>query len=416
VRFRALKKINNSWLVVMCGASSPTATSCSEQQEANENTMAATAEMVTRMTVPITCRPAQAIQSRLKAISTMPGWAAFLPTEVQTSLEGQLAVRRPYEETMFIGVSLSESQGCYGPAVAARGEDGGMGPQSAHRAGGFQSAGEDGTEDDTARPSDPVQALRGQVWARSRDAKGCWLVQHAFEEAKSDEERELLAQELRGHVWEAIKCPHANFVLQRCITTLKPSALQFIVDEIQKPGKHAAHHAAKHRYGCRVLERLIENCSSRGIAPLLEDLLADAKSLCLHNFGHYVMQHLIEHGSCEQGSYIIQILRENVASMAVDPYACSVVAKALCHGRDDDRQLMASALIQSDGVIASMACSRHGHAAVKEALSLANENNQHELNDACRQLFSFETTLRKSRYGKVVLAFTKQFLGEAQRQ
>lgn len=374
--------------------------------------MAGAATMATRRTMPISCRPAQAIQSRLRALSSMPAWAAFLPTEVQTSLEGQLlAVRTPYEETMCTAAPSSESQDGYGMAGANHREDGWTRYQSPHQeAEGGWSAGHADSEAEGARPSCSVQALRGQVWAQSRDADGTWIVQQAFQEASSDDERELLAQELKGHVWEAIRCPHANFVLQKCITVLKPRALQFIIDEIKKPGKQAAHHAAKHRYGCRVLERLIENCPPSAIAPLLEDLLTDAKSLCVHSFGHFVMQHLIEN-ECEQAPHIIQILRENVATMAVDQQACSVVAKALRHGSDDDRTNMASALIQSEGVIASMACSRYGHTAVKEALEvLAKEGKEDDFNNACRQLLSYEADLRRSRYGKVVLAFTKRLL------
>lgn len=370
------------------------------------------------------CRPVQAIKSRLMAASTLPGWAAFLPEELQANLQGQFNEQNTMGEMISPPMQVSSAMWHTGDWTLDY-EGGVPTPQSNQKvswtsngaraswpAGGTgwtechypQHAGSEDNElqvdqaEESTSPS--LQSLRGRVWALSKDAKGCWLVQQALEDAAGDEERTTLALELKGHVWKAMQCPHANFVLQRCITTMKPNALQFIIDEIQ-----SATQAAKHRYGCRVMERLIEHCLPEQVEPLVDDLLVDAAALCTHVFGHYVMQHLLEHGTCDQASGVIKILQENAATLGGDTYGCSVVAKALGHGFEEDRKAMASALIQSEGVIPAMSFARHGHMAVKLVLAMVEGS---ERDSACRQLYACEKKLRDSRYGRVVLTFVKR--------
>merc|ERR1712139_585287 len=99
-----------------------------------------------------------------------------------------------------------------------------------------------------------------------------------------DAERVALAFEMHSRVWEALRCPNANFVLQKFICVLRPQASQFILDELRKAGFSKA---ARHRYGCRVLQRLLEHCGAEQLQPLVEDLLLDASALCRHVYGHY---------------------------------------------------------------------------------------------------------------------------------
>ena len=73
--------------------------------------------------------------------------------------------------------------------------------------------------------------LTGRVWELSQDSKGCREVQQAIEEA-SDDVRCSLVAELCGHVLDAMRCPHANHVLQKCITCSRPRK---IIGMSQKP-------------------------------------------------------------------------------------------------------------------------------------------------------------------------------------
>ncbi|CAK0893103.1 unnamed protein product [Prorocentrum cordatum] len=133
--------------------------------------------------------------------------------------------------------------------------------------------------------------------APRRARQGCRRVQQALDDARGPEACGRLAAELRGHVWDALRCPHANFVLQKCITTASPDACQFIVDELLQRGHGALAQAARHRYGCRIVERLLERCRPEQVEQIVDCILDDAVTLCMHPYGNYVAQHLLEHAA-----------------------------------------------------------------------------------------------------------------------
>merc|ERR1712023_615144 len=84
----------------------------------------------------------------------------------------------------------------------------------------------------------PSNEIRGRVWTLSQDPEGSRAVQHAFEDADA-KERESLARELQGHIADAMQCPHANHVLQKCTSLLEPEFLQMFIDEIAREGPQA---------------------------------------------------------------------------------------------------------------------------------------------------------------------------------
>lgn len=240
----------------------------------------------------------------------------------------------------------------------------------------------------------------GNVWRLSRDPQGSRLVQAALEDADSDDARTSLASELRGHIREATRCRHANHVVQKCITLIRPQAMQFIIDEILEKGPGAVSQAARHEFGCRILQRLLEHCQPEQMKGLAELLLVDAVLLSKHMYGNYVMQHLLEHGSPDQQHRLTMILEKNAHEVASDGRAQAVLGKALCYGEPADQQLLAQALVRTAALVA-MARTRHGSTTVKLILEAVHGEDQQE---ARRQLSEEMMSLRATRYGRAVVA------------
>lgn len=246
--------------------------------------------------------------------------------------------------------------------------------------------------------------MNGSVWSLSRDEQGCWQVQQAFDDASSDQELVALTSELTGHVWEALRCPHANYVLAKCISTIRPLQAQFVIDELREhPGGVAQ--AARHHFGCRIILRLLEHCLADQVAPMAEDLLADARALASHKHGNYVMQHLLEFGSREVVSRFTLILDQYVPIMAAAGHVGAVFKKALIQPNTESRQCLVSALLRQPGQLSIMSCCRWGHPAVQEALKLAELS---ERSRACAELAHCADKLRSNRYGKSVLSLVVQ--------
>merc|ERR550534_3300898 len=112
----------------------------------------------------------------------------------------------------------------------------------------------------------------------------------------SEEARVALALELRGHVSEAVRDPHGNFVVQRCIALLPPARLRFLVDELNAD---SAAQLARSKFACRIVQRLVERWPADDVARLVGSILDDFLEVACHSFGNYVIQNIMTNGTEE---------------------------------------------------------------------------------------------------------------------
>lgn len=239
--------------------------------------------------------------------------------------------------------------------------------------------------------------LVGHVWRLSQQTVGCRQVQRALEQAPGDALREALVSELRGHVLEACRDPHANFVLQKCIATLPCTSLQFIVDELVV-GNVAQ--IARHKYGCRIIQRLVEFCPNAQVRELVEPLLDNIFQLSRHIYGNYTIQIVLQHGTDEERALVVQVLMETVRQVAAECHGCSVLSCAMTYGTDAQRAQLAQVILSEPGLLPFMAASRHGYVATLRALDVLQG---YELEEAVSQLMRESATLTMSKYGTEVL-------------
>merc|ERR1711977_211075 len=109
---------------------------------------------------------------------------------------------------------------------------------------------------------------------------------------------DCIVAELYGHVRLAISSPHANFVIQRVIEVLPINSASFVAEELAT----FAAEVARHRFGCRVLSRLVEHhLCGNGTAPstnvLIDEVLRETDQLIHHNFARHVLELILEHGT-----------------------------------------------------------------------------------------------------------------------
>lgn len=247
------------------------------------------------------------------------------------------------------------------------------------------------------RPMEPLGEVAGRVVALSHHPLGCRILQDALERTH-DGAHVALASELRGHVWAAARCPHANHVLQKCVKVLPSSAASFIREELaQGPG---VGEAARHRFGCRVLERLVESCGGeRG--SLVDGLAADAAELFAHPCGNFVVQCLLEHAPRECRVRVQRVLEQRIHVATTSCHARAVISKALVCAQGEELASLARALCGRPGVLQSMACTRHGH---KGVLHLIKNLESSDAPEVRRQLKEGISTFEKMRFGRTVVA------------
>lgn len=72
---------------------------------------------------------------------------------------------------------------------------------------------------------------------------------------------------------------------------------------------------ATHPYGCRVVQRILERCSLDQVSPLLAELHEHTDKLVQDQYGNYVIQHVLDHGSPEDTAAIISRIRGQVGQL-----------------------------------------------------------------------------------------------------
>jgi hypothetical protein len=262
------------------------------------------------------------------------------------------------------------------------------------------------------------------IWQLSRSKFTTKQVQDRLRACKTDHRMISMIVGLRGHVWEASKDPHAHHVLQVIVELAPCSDIQWLVKEMCGGGIVKA---SKHRFQCRVVQRLLEYFVPSKILEwqqVLDDILEDptvVQELCLHNFGNYVMSVLLKHGLNSHRAKIMDLLRARCSTLGADNNGAAVLLSALDYDTDisvSEKEELATAIVRartSNGhLITRMARTRHGHSTVKAALQVLlrsrKKGAEETLKDALNGLRDAEDTLQADRYGRASVTFAKEEL------
>eukprot|EP00931_Biecheleriopsis_adriatica_P053808 TRINITY_DN3158_c0_g2_i2.p1 TRINITY_DN3158_c0_g2~~TRINITY_DN3158_c0_g2_i2.p1 ORF type:complete len:334 (-),score=77.03 TRINITY_DN3158_c0_g2_i2:120-1121(-) len=248
----------------------------------------------------------------------------------------------------------------------------------------------------------PVHQLRsvsvkGKVWQLSQDSNGCRDVQHALSMASEQEVFEITL-ELQGHIWEAARGMHSNHVLQKCIELLNAESLQFVVDELVK-GKLPIQ-AARHKYACRIVQRLLERCTSDQVAPIISSIMNELLHVACHPYGNYVIQHLIKHSSREQRHTICELMLRDLPHFGFDMYGSAVLSNATAFFAQSDNVAIALRLLEDPGLMYFLAKSRHGYPTALMMLKVLDGRDRKSV----EHIFAQDPSLLASRYGRIVAA------------
>lgn len=239
-----------------------------------------------------------------------------------------------------------------------------------------------------------LAGLHGSVAFLSFDSVGCVAVQRALEAADQKQAQELV-RELRGHVLEASRSMYANYVIQKAVETMPIATLGFVYDELQG----VAAEVARHRYGCRIICRLLEHSSGEPVATrLLEELVADAHELSCHPYGYHVIRSLLEHGRPEHRHHIALSLMSgrDLARLSKNRNASFVVEKALAFCDLEDRQALANAVHRKPGSVAALAKHQFGRHVIRELLKVPGPPSQKTRDDLRRA----EPLIRSCKHGR----------------
>lgn len=193
------------------------------------------------------------------------------------------------------------------------------------------------------------------------DKKGCRVLQAALDDGDSCC-RLAIAHTFHGKVWEAILSENANHVLQRIIELVPPTSVLFILSEIECGCGTVF--AAKHRFGCRVCERVLEHFPHSLLTRFTDDIVSHTLDLCAHAYGTFVVQHLFEHGGMEQRDKMVQTLLPCMQSAASNENVVGALDSAMCYASMEMRHNIVAAMRECDGLLEKLIHKRRGYGLV----------------------------------------------------
>jgi len=199
------------------------------------------------------------------------------------------------------------------------------------------------------------------------DKNSCRAMQLALGSAPA-KDAAALALGLRGRVRETIQSMHGNYVLQKIIEVVPASVSSFIVEELLG----VAAEVSRHRFGCRVLCRLLEHLSpsDQCISSLVDEILRDAVSLCRHTYGNFVVQHILEFGLADQQHEVVSALSKDLRGNARNQHASHGIEKALSFCPVNDRDAILEELFQDSNNLLELAGHQFGCYVVRALLKL----------------------------------------------
>ena len=227
----------------------------------------------------------------------------------------------------------------------------------------------------------------GDVWLRALDmastAEGSRLLQAAILDKNTLAQNIQVAAAFRGSVRRTVTCLHGNHVLQCLVKMLPPPSVLFFLTELQE--QWTGVDMARHRLGCRVLERLLEHCdawpaSGAAIHNFL-NLRRHVGHLSEDRYGNYVVQHALEHGTETDRSIVLRHVTMNLSEMALHATAARVLDAALLVAPARTQRRLLEGLVGADGLVGRMLASdeKSMEFAVQRVVSLASKPMLEEL-------------------------------------
>jgi len=208
--------------------------------------------------------------------------------------------------------------------------------------------------------------LNGFVWRLSLDSIGCRIVQDAID-AATGTARTNIVNELRNHVREGMGSRHANYVLQKVVEVMPFELACFVAEELA--GITAD--TCRHRYGCRIISRLIEQFArSKCVTKLLEEMMKELALFIRHSFGHHVVQAVLEHADEKYKRTIAKELAADILTIATNRNGTLVIERALLHCESAEVAMLMK-LLTNDEVLDSLLVNQFGIYVVKTLLETA---------------------------------------------
>lgn len=223
---------------------------------------------------------------------------------------------------------------------------------------------------------------------------GCRVIQKALE--CKDINRKIV-EKIKGHVIDLVCDQNGNHVVQKCVECVDS---EFMIKEFEEDPVSLS----KHRYGCRVIQRIFEN--STRCSAVIDKIIENARSLVEDQYGNYVIQNILEKGTNAHRRKIISDLSDNIAEYSTHKFASNVMEKCVVCGTHEDRrymlkQLRSAVSTSGENILIYITMDKFGNYVIQRLLDVLVGADKELL---ISHLKSNMSDLKKSSYAKCIVS------------
>mmetsp|Transcript_36268 Transcript_36268/g.67343 ORF Transcript_36268/g.67343 Transcript_36268/m.67343 type:complete len:628 (+) Transcript_36268:163-2046(+) len=273
------------------------------------------------------------------------------------------------------------------------------------------------------------------VVSLSTKVYGCRLIQKALDTLNKEDVANIVAS-VKGKVWLLVHDHNGNHVIQKSVTKINEffhqsqgqedtaeyerllASLDIIIGEVTNNIKDLS----VHPYGCRVVQRLIENCAGEQKAQVLDSISQGDlfEVLINHEYGNYVVQRILAYGRVSDRSAIFDAITTNILKLSKQKHSSNVVEMMLTYGDAGQRHAIIEEIINcycvdqnfvNKSAAVSMSEDAYANYVMKTVLDILEEGPTRErLFD---MLLSSLAELEKSPFAKQVVLRVKAYSQES---
>lgn len=186
------------------------------------------------------------------------------------------------------------------------------------------------------------EQMAGHVVPLSMQMYGCRVVQKAFDHLLPEQQR-ILISELAGNVLQCVKDQNGNHVVQKAIERMGVDQVGFILDAF----RGQVFQLATHPYGCRVIQRIFEHCPQTTTRPLMQELRSQILPLVHDQYGNYVVQHILDKGTMDDRMNVLTSVRKDFSNLSRHKFASNVMEKCISRCSSTDLHEIINSLLVS---------------------------------------------------------------------
>lgn len=178
-----------------------------------------------------------------------------------------------------------------------------------------------------------MKHIYGHAVEFTKDQHGSRFIQQKLPEA-SDEEKEVIFNEIRDISYELMTDVFGNYVIQKYFehgtATQQNILLENMLGHI--------YDLSLHMYGCRVVQRALEAIPIEGQVKIIEELKDHILVCAKDQNGNHVIQKSIEKIPFDRITFVLESLGNQVYHLSTHPYGCRVIQRLLEFSNIEDQQ------------------------------------------------------------------------------